>query len=84
MIWVSDRCAWTEEHCFEYLIMKDIPQRVWRDYDKANKPRLVICKYNQLQKQGSGETVGKYQRVGEVMSKSRIVDKDGNIIDQSS
>lgn len=42
--------AMTEEQAIEYLIMKDIPQRVWRDYDKANKPRLVICKYNQLPK----------------------------------
>jgi len=32
----------------EYLIMKDIPQRVWRDYEKANRPRLVICKKDQL------------------------------------
>ena len=42
--------AMTEEQAIEYLIMKDIPQRVWRDYDKVNKPRLVICKYNQLPK----------------------------------
>ena len=40
--------AMTEEQAIEYLIMKDIPQRVWRNYDKANKPRLVICKKNQL------------------------------------
>ncbi len=38
----------TEERAIEYLIMKDIPQRVWRDYDKANKPRMVICRKNQL------------------------------------
>ena len=40
--------AMTEEQAIEYLIMKDIPQRVWREYQKANKPRLVICKKNQL------------------------------------
>ena len=40
--------AMTEEQAIEYLIMKDIPQRVWRNYDKANKPRLVICKKDQL------------------------------------
>ena len=38
----------TEEQAIEYLIMKDIPQRVWRDYEKANRPRLVICKKDQL------------------------------------
>ena len=40
--------AMTEEQAIEYLIMKDIPQRVWRDYEKANKPRLVICRKEQL------------------------------------
>ena len=40
--------AMTEEQAIEYLIMKDIPQRVWREYQKANKPRLVICKKDQL------------------------------------
>jgi hypothetical protein len=38
----------TEEEAIEYLIMKDIPQRVWREYQKANRPRLVICKKDQL------------------------------------
>ena len=32
----------------EYLIMKDIPEHVWRDYETANKPRLVICRKDQL------------------------------------
>ena len=40
--------AMTEEQAIEYLIMKDIPQRVWREYQKANRPRLVICKKDQL------------------------------------
>ena len=40
--------AMTEEKAIEYLIMKDIPQRVWRDYEKANRPRLVICRKDQL------------------------------------
>ena len=40
--------AMTEEEAIEYLIMKDIPQHVWRDYETANKPRLVICKKDQL------------------------------------
>ena len=38
----------TEEQAIEYLIMKDIPQRVWKDYEKANRQRLVICKKDQL------------------------------------
>ncbi len=40
--------AMTEEQAIEYLIMKDIPQRVWRDYEKANNPRLIICNKHQL------------------------------------
>ena len=38
----------TEEQAIEYLIMKDIPQRVWRNYEKANRKRLVICKKQNL------------------------------------
>ena len=34
--------AMTEKQAIEYLIMKDIPQHIWRDYEKSNKPRLVI------------------------------------------
>ena len=40
--------AMTEEQAIEYLIMKDIPEHVWRDYETANKPRLVICRKDQL------------------------------------
>ena len=40
--------ALTEEQAIEYLIQKDIPERVWRDYDKANHKRLLICKREQL------------------------------------
>ena len=38
----------TEEQAIEYLIMKDIPQRVWRDYEKSNRKRLMICKKQNL------------------------------------
>jgi hypothetical protein len=38
----------TEERAIEYLIMKDLPGHVWQNWDKANKPRLVICKKSQL------------------------------------
>ena len=42
--------AMTEEQAIEYLIMKDVPQSVWREYQKGNRPKLVICKINQLPK----------------------------------
>ena len=38
----------TEERAIEYLIMKDLPKHVWQNYDKANKPRMVICTKSQL------------------------------------
>ena len=40
--------AMTEEQAIEYAIMKDIPRHVWQNWDKANKPRLVICTRSQL------------------------------------
>jgi len=40
--------AMTEERAIEYLIMKDLPMHVWQDWDKANKPRMVICTKSQL------------------------------------
>ena len=40
--------AGTMEQCIEYLIMKDCPQHVWRDYDSGNKPKMVICRKEQL------------------------------------
>ena len=40
--------AMTEEQAIEYLIQKDIPMRVWQNYDKANRPRMVICTKSQL------------------------------------
>ena len=40
--------AMTEEQAIEYLIQKDLPMRVWQNYDKANRPRMVICTKSQL------------------------------------
>ena len=40
--------AMTEKQAIEYMIMKDIPQHIWREYEKSNKPRLVICTKSQL------------------------------------
>jgi hypothetical protein len=40
--------AMTEEEAIEYLIQKDIPERVWRDYEQANHKRLFVVKKEQL------------------------------------
>ena len=40
--------AMTEEEAIEYLIMKDCPQSVWRNWNEGNKPKLVICRKEQL------------------------------------
>lgn len=40
--------AMTEEQAIEYIIMKDLPQHIWREYNKGNKPRLIICYKSQL------------------------------------
>lgn len=38
----------TEEQAIEYLIMKDIPEDVWRNWSEGNRPKLVICRKDQL------------------------------------
>jgi hypothetical protein len=38
----------TEEQAIEYLIMKDCPQSVWKSWDEGNRPKMVICKKEQL------------------------------------
>ena len=40
--------AMTEEEAIEYLIMKDCPQSVWQTWDEGNKPKMVICRKEQL------------------------------------
>ena len=40
--------AMTEEEAIEYLIKKDIPQSVWKTWNKGNKPKMVICRTHQL------------------------------------
>ena len=40
--------AMTEEQAIEYLIMKDVPEKVWKNWDEGNRPKMVICKINQL------------------------------------
>jgi len=30
------------------LIMKDCPQSVWRSWNEGNKPKMVICRKEQL------------------------------------
>lgn len=40
--------AMTEEQAIEYLIMKDVPESVWKNWNEGNRPKMVICKINQL------------------------------------
>jgi|TARA_R100000084_G_scaffold53881_1_gene22642 hypothetical protein len=40
--------AMTEEQAVEYLIKKDCPKSVWKNYNKSNKLKMIICKKNQL------------------------------------
>ena len=40
--------AMTEEQAIEYLIMKDVPQSVWQTWDEGNRPKMVICRKEQL------------------------------------
>ena len=40
--------AMTEEQAIEYLIMKDCPQHVWQNWNQGNKPKMVICRKEQL------------------------------------
>ena len=40
--------AMTEEEAIEYLIQKDVPMSVWQNWNKGNKPKMVICRSNQL------------------------------------
>ena len=50
--------AMTEEQAIEYLIMKDVPQSVWRTWDEGNRPKMVIAARIGCQPQESGETLG--------------------------
>jgi len=38
----------TEEQAIEYLIMKDVPQSVWQTWNEGNRPKMVICRKEQL------------------------------------
>ena len=40
--------AMTEEDAIEYLIQKEVPKHVWVNSNKMNKPKMVICKKDQL------------------------------------
>ena len=80
--------AMTEEQAIEYLIMKDIPQRVWRTWDEGNKPKMVICRLHQLPEHRQWRNAWQIREdielaIGDNMT-SFIVDKDGNQIDAST
>lgn len=38
----------TEEEAIEYLLMKDVPARVWHSEYKYNRPMFKICKKDQI------------------------------------
>jgi hypothetical protein len=40
----------TEKEAIEYLIMKDVPQHIWRNYQNSNSVNMKICKRKQLPK----------------------------------
>jgi len=37
----------TEEEAVEYLIMKDVPQHIWRNYETSNSVHLKIIRREQ-------------------------------------
>ena len=82
--------AMTEEEAIEYIIMKDIPEHIWRDWNKGNKPRLVICRKEQLPQKREWRNAWKIkedintlqEKVAQEieMTTTNIVDKDGKSI----
>lgn len=38
----------TEEEAIEYILMKDVPNAVWEDYDRSNRRKFAIIKRKQL------------------------------------
>lgn len=38
----------TEEQAIEHLITTDIPEKIWSEWNKGNKPNIVICKRLQI------------------------------------
>lgn len=37
----------TEEQAMEYLLQKDVPQRIWEN-NSSNKPRFCICRHDMI------------------------------------
>ena len=83
----------TEEQAIEYLIMKDCPQSVWQNWDTGNKPKMVICRKEQLPSTREWRnawkiteelTVTDLAAQERIMTTTYIVDKDGNQIDAST
>ena len=82
--------AMTEEQALEYLIMKDCPQHVWRNWNEGNKPKMVICRKDQLP--GTREWRNAWKISDDLvtedlaaqetpMATTYILDKDGKQID---
>ncbi len=80
----------TEKESIEYLIMKDVPKHVWQGWNAGNKPKIVICRKEQLP---STEEWRKAWKISDEltfnsaaaqelkMSQLYIMDKDGNVAD---
>ena len=81
--------AMTEEEAIEYLIMKDVPQSVWQTWDEGNRPKMVICKKEQLPQTRTWRNAWRISDKLAAQEKlmavtTYIVDKDGNQIDASA
>lgn len=40
----------TEEEALEYIAFKDVPRHVWEDWGGSNRPKMLICRKDQLPK----------------------------------
>lgn len=38
----------TEEQAIEWLVQVDVPRDIWENWDSGNKPKMVICRKDQL------------------------------------
>ena len=76
--------AMTEEEAIEYLIMKDCPRSVWENYNEGNRPKMVICKKEQLPQTREWRNAWKISEELNIAAQENIVvdtyivDKDGN------
>ena len=76
--------AMTEEEAIEYLILKDCPRHVWENYNEGNRPKMVVCKKEQLPQTREWRNAWKISEELNIAAQENIVvdtyivDKDGN------